>query len=316
VVKDKGKFYASHIRNETNQVLEAVEEALEIGRRSGARVNISHLKIMGKPNWGLADKMVQLLEKGAGEIELTGDFYPYLASSTNLLTLLPQWCLEGGVAQCLKRLADPNLRNQILEGIESGRVFWTGYDNVRIARLGSGSNPQVEGRSLAELAQDAGMANNEYVMNLLLDEKGVVSIINHSMSQEVQSRFIKLPFVMFGSDGVPRSGKPHPRAFGTFPRAIARHVRALGDLTLEEAVRKMTSLPARLLGFKDRGVLAPGYMADAVLFDADTIEDKATYEDPRQSPVGLEVVLMNGRIALEGGEPVERHLGRFLIPNV
>ncbi len=314
VVADKGSFYATHIRNETNQVLQAVEEALEIGRRSGARVNISHLKIMGRPNWHLAGQMLELLQKGSEEIELTGDFYPYLASSTNLLTLLPSWCMEGGLAECLKRLEDPALRDKILTGIEQGRISWIGYDKVAIARVKSERSPRMEGRTLAELAREAGLPNNEFVRTLLLEEDGVVNIINHAMDQKVQSGFIKLPFVMFGSDGLPRSGKPHPRAFGTFPRAIAHHVRTLGDLTLEDAVRKMTSLPARLLGFKDRGVIAPDYTADLVLFDPDTIADQATFENPRQHPVGIDMVFMNGQVALDKGEPVERHLGRFLSP--
>ena len=134
VVKDKGAFYATHIRNETAQVLEAIEEALEIGRRSGVRVHISHLKIMGPPNWKMGPKMKELLLKGADEIELTGDFYPYLASSTNMLTLLPNWCLEGGVEACLKRLQDPDLRQKVLDGIDEGRISWIGYDKVVIAR--------------------------------------------------------------------------------------------------------------------------------------------------------------------------------------
>ena len=314
VVADKGSVYATHIRNETDQVLEAIEEALEIGRRSGARVNISHLKIMGRPNWAMADQMVELLQKGAEEIELTGDFYPYLASSTNLLTLLPYWCLEGGVGECIKRLEDPELRTKVLDGIETGRISWIGYDKVVIARVKSDRSPQMEGRSLAELAEEAGLPNNEYVRRLILEENGVVNIINHAMNQEVQSRFIKLPFVMFGSDGLPRSGRPHPRAFGTFPRAIAHHVRALGDLTLEDAVRKMSSLPAKVLGLKDRGVLAPGYVADAVLFDPDTFADKATFEEPRLHPVGLQMAIIGGQVALDNSEPVQRHLGRFLTP--
>jgi N-acyl-D-amino-acid deacylase len=315
VVKDKGAFYATHIRNETFKVLEAIEEALEIGRRSGARVHISHLKIMGPPNWKLAPQMKELLQKGAQELELTGDFYPYLASSTNLLTLLPDWCLEGGMDACLKRLDDPALHDKVIEGIDTGRISWIGYDKVMIARVKSERSPQMEGRSLSDLAAEAGLANNEFVIRLLLEEEGIVSIISHAMDQKVQSSFIKLPFVMFGSDGLPRSGKPHPRAFGTFPRAIAHHVRALGDLTLEDAVRKMTSLPAKVLGLKDRGVVAPGYMADAVVFDPDTFADKATYENPRQHPVGLKTVLMDGVVALEDGEPVTRDLGNFLTPS-
>ncbi|RPI01992.1 MAG: D-aminoacylase [Zetaproteobacteria bacterium] len=318
VVARRGGYYASHIRNEAEGLLEALDEALTIGRASGAPVHISHLKAAGTRNWGKAEAAVAKLEAARREgLDVTCDVYPYHFSSTSLQAVIPPWALEGGSEALVARLVDPATRAKVVEGIKDGLPGWeniyhnAGWEKIVISAVNSPANQAVQGQSVAQAAAAAGADPFEWAMDLLVAEQGAVSIIAGSMNEENVARFLALPFAVVGSDGAPRGGKPHPRVYGTFPRIIRRFVRELKSLTLEEAIRKMTSASAARLGVPDRGCIQVGRQADAVLFDPDTIGDVATFEDPCRYPVGLPAVMVGGRLVLDEGKMTGERPGRF-----
>lgn len=315
VVAAKGGIYTSHIRNEDRDVLTALEEAISIGRESGAPVHISHLKIMGPKNWHLIDQMIDLLESARAEgLDVTGDIYPYLASHTSMLSLLPRAAVEGGGEAALARIRDAGQRTGILDFVANGRGKMLGWDKIIVGRVQSDANKAMEGRRVDELSREAGKAPAEFILDLLVAENGSSHIISEGMTETVQSRLLKLPFVMIGSDGVPNPGKPHPRVYGTFPRVIRRYVRELKVLGLEEAVMKMTSMPARRLGLRDRGEIAPGFRADGVLFDPGAVFDTATFADPCRFPEGIHLVMIDGKVVIDGPNQTAERPGRFLGP--
>jgi N-acyl-D-aspartate/D-glutamate deacylase len=321
VVARRGGYYASHIRNEAEGLLEALDEAIGIGRASGVPVHISHLKAAGTRNWGKAEAAVAKIEAARREgLDVTCDVYPYHFSSTSLQAVIPPWALEGGAEALVDRLADPPTRAKVIQGIENGLPGWeniyhnAGWEKIVISAVNSPANQAVQGQSVAQAAAAAGADPFEWAMDLLIAERGAVSIIAGSMNEENVARFLALPFAVVGSDGAPRGGKPHPRVYGTFPRIIRRFVRELKSLTLEEAVRKMTSAGAARLGLADRGCIQVGRQADAVLFDPATIGDVATFEDPCRYPVGFQTVMVSGHLVLDEGRMTGERPGRFCRP--
>jgi dihydroorotase/N-acyl-D-amino-acid deacylase len=322
VVARHGGFYASHIRNEAEGLLEALDEALTIGRASGAPVHVSHFKAAGTRNWGKAEAAVAKLEAARREgLDVTCDVYPYHFSSTSLQAVIPPWALEGGAERLVARLSDPADRARIIAGIKDGLPGWeniyhnAGWEKILIAAVNSAANAPVQGQSVAQAAAAAGADPFEWAMELLVAERGAVNIIAGSMHEGNVARFLTLPFASIGSDGAPRGGKPHPRVYGTFPRVIRRFVRELKTLTLEEAVRKMTSASAQRLRLADRGRIAVGCRGDAVLFDPATFGDTATFEEPCQYPVGLAAVAVAGRLVLDGERMTGERPGRFRRPD-
>jgi N-acyl-D-amino-acid deacylase len=318
VVARRGGYYASHIRNEAEGLLDALDEALIIGRASGVPVHISHLKAAGMRNWEKAEAAVAKLEAARREgLDVTCDVYPYHFSSTSLQAVIPPWALEGGAERLVARLADPAPRAKVIAQIKDGLPGWeniyhnAGWEKIIISSVNSAANARVQGQSVAQAAAGAGADPFEWAMDLLVAERGSVSIIAGSMNEENVARFLTLPFAMIGSDGAPRSGKPHPRVYGTFPRVIRRFVRELKSLTLEEAVRKMTSASAARLGLSDRGRVQVGQQGDAALFDPATFGDTATFEDPCQHPVGLSAVTVAGRLVVHGDQMTGERPGRF-----
>ncbi len=321
VVARRGGYYASHIRNEAEGLLEALDEALAIGRASGVPVHISHLKAAGTRNWGKADAVVEKLEAARREgMDVTCDVYPYHFSSTSLQAVIPPWALEGGGQSLVGRLGEPATRARIIAGIRDGIPGWeniyhnAGWEKILISAVNTPANRRVQGQSVAQAAAAAGADPFEWAMDLLVAERGAVSIIAGSMHEENVARFLTLPFARIGSDGAPRRGKPHPRVYGTFPRVIRRFVRELKALTLEEAVRKMTSASADRLGLRDRGRLQVGCQGDCVLFDPQTFGDTATFEEPCQYPVGLRAVTVAGRLVVDEGRVTGARPGRFRRP--
>ncbi len=315
VVRQKGGLYASHIRDEGAKLLEAVEEGLEIARRSRVRAELSHHKAAGRTNWGRVAQSVARIEAARAEgVDVQADQYPYTASSTGLAVTIPNWVHEGGSARLTERLRDPSVRQRIRgEETETGRA----WDRIVIAR--ALLHPEYGGRSVAELAATAGKDPLEWTCDTLVEHEGAVDIIHHSMSEEDVRFVMARPWIAIGSDsranapyGPLSFGKPHPRSYGTFPRVLGRYAREEKVLTLEDAVRKMTSLPARHLRLRDRGVLRIGAAADVVVFDPATVADTATYEDPHRYPAGIEHVIVNGALALESGETTQERSGRFL----
>ncbi|UCF94058.1 MAG: D-aminoacylase [Desulfobacterales bacterium] len=318
VLRSQRGFYASHMRNEAEKVLEAVDEVIRIGRQAHVPVHISHLKVAGKKNWHLADQVAAKIESArARGVDITCDVYPYFCSGTTMLALLPPWSLEGGVPALIARLNAPRQRERIIGHIKEGIPGWEnmyhncGWDKIVVSSVKTEAHKHLEGRSVARLAAEGERDPFEMVLDLIAAEEGAVSIVAESMREENVARFIALPFAMIGSDGAPTSGRPHPRLYGTFPRVIRRFVRELGTLTLPEAVHKMTGLTAQRLGLNDRGTMAVGGRADAVLFDPHRFSDTATYENPRSYPEGLQAVLVNGQVVIDGRTYTGAVPGRF-----
>jgi N-acyl-D-amino-acid deacylase len=318
-------FYASHIRGEGPTLLEAIQEAITIGREADLPVEISHVKAAGRPNWGkLADALALIDAANAEGVDVTADVYPYTASSTTLTAIVPGWALEGGVRALLDRLRDTESRARIRKEIEApsgGQPYAerVGWDNVMIAW--APHRPDAQGRRVSEVARARGLDPLDAVFDLLLDESGRVSIIQFQMDERDLRRALLHPRVMIGSDGSAlapygelAAGKPHPRSYGTFPRVLGEYVREQRLLSLGQAVHKMTGMPAQRLGLRDRGVIRVGARADLVVFDDRRVADQATYEDPHRYPLAVDHVLVNGRFVIKDGQHTGSLPGRVLSP--
>ena len=318
-------FYASHIRGEGATLLDAVREAIHVGREADLPVQISHVKAAGRPNWGKVADALELIDAARDEgLDVMADVYPYTASSTTLRTLLPDWVLEGGIDAMLKRLADPTERARVrreLEAPETGQSLLDriGWENVMVSSCVR--RKDAEGKRISELAAARRKDAIDTALELIVDEGGKGSMILFQLHEDDLRRALAHPSVMIGSDGSALSvsgpgaaGKPHPRSYGTFPRVLGEYAREQRVLTLARAVHKMTGLPARRLGLRDRGVIAVGRKADLVVFDARRVADRATYENPHQYPSGIEHVLVNGRLVIKDGDHTGSLPGRLLTP--
>jgi N-acyl-D-aspartate/D-glutamate deacylase len=315
-----GRPYVTHMRGEGAQLLASVAEAIRIGEESGRPVQVSHLKAAGKPNWGLMAEAIALLDAARDRgVDVRHDVYPYTAGSTMLTATLPPWFQEGGEPSVLRRLNDPASLDRLRADLAVNSTDWenlaygAGWDGVVIA---SSSTHTYDGLSIQAVAEQNGGEPFEALVRVLLAEELKVSMIVHSMREEDLVLALTHPDTMIGSDGLPPGlgGKPHPRMWGTFPRILARYVRDRGDLTLAEAVRKMTSLPAETFGLADRGVVAPGRAADLVAFDAGTVTDRADYEHSTRAPEGITWVMQNGEVVVRDGTFLGRRAGRRLLP--
>lgn len=312
-----GLLYSTHIRNETESVLDAVGEALSVAEETGVRLEISHVKAMGPRNHGLVPKALELIDAARTRgVDVTADVYPYTASSTTLTSRLPGWALDGGTPGLLERLADPDCRERLRAVL--GQRFNGEIDpaGIILASLPEGKYSGWTGRSLVAVGAAFGISPAGAALDVLARHQGAVSIINHAMAEPDVEAALRNPFVSVASDGwvlaAAGNGQPHPRSFGTFSRVLGRYVRERGVLSLEEAVRKMTSLPAARAGLADRGIVAPGYAADLAVFDPAAVRDVSTYSDPWQLSEGMVHVLVHGVPALQGGHPTTMHSGRML----
>jgi N-acyl-D-aspartate/D-glutamate deacylase len=319
VVARRGGFYATHLRNEAEGLLDSLDEAIHIGRAAGVPVHVSHLKAAGWRNWHLADAAVARIEAArAAGVDVTVDVYPYHFSSTSLLTVIPPWALDGGIPALLPRLAHRGTREKIIGQIKDGLPGWenifhnAGWEKIIVSAVNTAGGRRLEGRSIADIARTDGKDPFACALDVIAGEQGAVSIIAGSMNEDNVARFIRLPFAMIGSDGSPNEGKPHPRVYGTFPRVVRRFVRELKTLSLSEAVHKMTGITAARLGLNAFGRIAPGARADAVLFDPERFADTATFEDPRRHPVGVRAVLVAGRLVLDGDTATGERPGVFV----
>jgi len=318
VLSGTGYPYASHMRNEDDGVLAAVEEAIHVGRLAGVPVQISHLKAQGERNWWKAGVILELLEKVRDTgVDVHYDRYPYVAYSTGLSNLFPNWAKSGGTQAFLNRLGDPELL-PAFEAYARGKVAQLGsWNSVQISSIRGEKNAWLMGRRLGNGAREAGEEPFAMALRLLREEGGSVGMIGFGMSEENTARILSHPLGMVCSDGSvfapsgPLSeGSPHPRSYGTFPRVLGYYVREQGVMPLETAIHKMTGLPARKIQLQDRGVIRPGAYADLVAFDPDTIRDTATFTDPHQYPRGINLVVVNGRITVQGGEMTGTLAGR------
>jgi len=332
----KGGLYASHLRYDGLKLRDGIEEAIAIGERAGIPVHVFHIKVTGQKNVGRMKEVIGLVEAArARGVRVTADQYPYVASSTSLTATIPPWAQDGGTDKLIARLKDPKVRARIRKEMENTNPSWESryqsagtWQNVQLAAIGrtggaadAGASPnrKYEGMRVAEAARQAGKDPFDFVFDLLIEERGSIGCVYFIIDEGDLALAMKQPWVAVGSDGSAlatdgplRAGVPHPRNFGTFPRVLGRYVRELKVIPLEEAIRKMTSLPASILGLGDRGSIKEGMWADLVMFDPATVADKATFEDPFQYPVGIDTVLVNGTVVLDEGKHTNARPGKVL----
>jgi len=319
IVAGHGALYASHIRGEGETLFAALEEAIRIGRESNARVQVSHLKAMGRGNRGRAGEVLALLAAARAEgVDVKADQYPYAASATTLSTVVPQWAHDGGVAAMLERLQAPELLPRLLPEIAEAIAQRDGAAGIMVSNCASPANRPLSGLTLAEISRRWGCATEEAAVRLIVEEEGAVGGIFFSMQEEDVQEILHDPEVAIGSDGnalaaAGAAGEAtHPRSYGTFPRVLGRYVRDKKLLTLESAVHKMTGLPAARLGVIDRGLVRPGLAADLVLFDPATVVDRADYAEPHRYAAGVEYLLVDGETVIEKRRITGRLPGRVL----
>lgn len=311
--------YASHIRDEADGMTAAVEEAINIGRQAGIPVEISHFKTTYKPNWGRSTSMVEQVEKARREgIEVTVDQYPYIASSTSLNTRLPSWAFSGGRDSLLWRLGDPATRARIKKAMHADlkEKLVKNYSYCLVARYAADTT--INGLNISQVNVKWGnkpTADNEIETILKMVEKGGAAMVFFSMDEGDLKTIMQYPFNMIASDaGINTfgSGVPHPRGYGTNARVLGRYVREMKVVRLEEAIRRMSSLPAQKFQLLDRGLLRPGMAADIVVFDPAIVADKATFEKPHQYAIGFQYVLVNGVVTVDEGKHTGARAGAVL----
>jgi len=333
-VRPFGGIYSTHIRNEGTGVQDAVREAIAIGERAGVPVDIIHLKIADQTLWGRMGDLVALVEQArARGVDVQANVYPYTRGNNNLASIVPPWAHEGGTARMLERLRDPAARERMKRDIRAGLEGWynhytaIGGDWARMLVNGelSDANARFEGRTMDVVLARRSEGRTpppdpiDEMLDFLLEEGGSVPTIYAHHTEEDMTLAMRQRWCSIGSDGLAhatdgplRRGTPHPRSFGTFPRVLGVYARERGLLTLEEAVRKMTSLNARKVGLADRGELRPGAFADVVVFDGGRVIDRSTYLEPFQYPEGIDFVIVNGRVVVEGSRHTGERPGRVV----
>lgn len=313
--------YASHIRNEGTGVFDAIAEAIHIGREAGMPVEISHFKVSNKKIWGQSTRTIALVEKARAEgLDVTVDQYPYTASSTNLGTMLPSWALAGGQEKIRERLADPATRKKIASEMKENFRRRNGRKRLDYAYAASCRwDESLNGKNITQINKEKGRKGKlEQEIQTVLDmmDKGGCQMVYHSMNEEDVVRIMQFPYSMVASDaGILEFGRgvPHPRGYGTNARVLARYVREKNTIRLEEAIRKMTSLPAQRFRLTERGLLRPGMWADVVVFDVTKVTDTATFEKPHAYADGFRYVLVNGVPTVEEGKHTGARAGQILL---
>ena len=316
-----GALYTSHMRSESDDLEAAIEETLRVCRESGARTQISHLKTSAQRNWHkIAFLEKELLAARREGLDFHADRYPYVASSTGLDAILPRWAYAGGNAEELKRLHDHKTCEKLEAEVLAKNPSPGYWSRIQIAGVTHPTlRPQIAGRTLAEIAAEWKVRPFEAFRRIAIEDELRTSAIFFTMSEENLETILSWDFVMIASDatarnvsGPTRMAAPHPRTFGTFPRVLAKYVRERKLLPLEEAIRRMTSLPADAFHIKDRGVVRPGAFADLVVFDAQTVRDEATFADPNRFPTGIEQVYVNGALVVREGIVLDARPGKVL----
>ena len=325
VVGKAGGIYASHMRGEARTVIDSVREALRIGREGHVPVEISHHKAAGRENWGKTRQTLPLIEAARREgVAVNLDVYPYRAGSAGLSQLVPPWAHEGGEGELVARLKDPETRRRIAHDMTIGTDDWPNFftvdwDDIQITSAATEANQSWIGKTVGDVARSRKCPGVEACIDLLIEERGRIGMINFVMDEDEMRSILKHPLAMIGSDGFALSaeakqGQPHPRCYGCFPRALGKYCRELQLFSLETAIHKMTGMPAAQLGLAGRGVLKASHAADLVLFNFDKIIDKATFDDPHQYPEGIDSVIVNGQLVVHRGEHLGGRPGRILRP--
>lgn len=303
-VRECGGFYATHMRGYHHELLDSVRETIEIGERSGAPVQISHHISVGRENWHNMSQSFELIEAARRRgVDVTVDVYPYPAGSANLSQLIGGWAHEGGVDQLVDRIQSPEVRERIRREWKES-PFWSPED-IMVASVVTDGNLEVVGKRLDEIAQMRGQEVIDLLCDLVIAEHNNVNMVAFVQLEDNVRLNLKHPLTALGTDGLPIKefghGHPHPRAYAAFPRMLAKFVREESLLCIEEAIRKMTSFPARKAGIKDRGIIREGMAADLVIFDPEAIQEEATFTDPHHFPTGIDYVVVNGQIVVDHG---------------
>ena len=327
VASEYGGMYISHLRSEGDRLLEAVDELITIARDAGIHAEIYHLKAAGKANWSKLQELIEKVEAAQAEgLQITADMYNYTAGKTGLDAAMPLWVQEGGHDAWVTRLKDPAVRRRVRQemaapGADWENLYWAAgsADNLLLVEFRNDSLKPLTGKTLAEVAQMRGKSPEDTAMDLVIEDDSRVGTVYFLMSEENVERKIALPWVSFASDagsvateGVFLRSNPHPRTYGNFARLLGKYVREEGIIPLEEAIRRMTSLPASNLKLEGRGSLEPGSFADVVIFDPQKIQDHASYDNPHQYSTGVIHVWVNGQQVLEEGEHTGATPGRVL----
>jgi len=321
VVAEYGGIYVTHARVFPGKYWDAMDEAMEIGRRAGLPVHVAHMGLH-KPYCGRADELIDVFQKARDNgQDITFDVYPYIASSTHLAQLIPDWVQAGGLNPMVSRLRDPKTRRQVEEEMASdkgpGRA-WE-WENIMLSYAGPKGPHEWEGKMIAEIGELTGMSPVSAALTLIAEQENQAKVVIFGRIEDDVKTFLRHPIGMFGSDGFALApygptgvGKPHPRSYGTYPRILGKYVREEKTMPLEQAIYKATNFPAERLGLKNRGRVAEGLVADLVLFDPQTVIDKATFLEPHQFPQGIPFVLVNGQVVIENGEHTGALPGQLL----
>jgi N-acyl-D-amino-acid deacylase len=320
-------MYVSHMRDEGAHMLEAIEELITIAREAGIRAEIYHLKSSGQQNWHLFDEAVQMIEEARAEgLQITADVYTYPAGSTGLNVTVPPWVQDGGFEASLERMRDPEMRKRIIEEMNTPSDEWENMfllagslNNILLVNFKNEALKPLTGKTLAEVVEMRGTSPENTIMDLIIEDGSRVGSVYFTQSEDIVRRAVALPWVSFNSDaaslapeGVFLKSNPHPRAYGSFARVLGKYVREEKVISLQDAVRKLSGLPAKNLKLDRRGELKPGYFADVVVFDPETVKDHATFVEPHQYASGMLHVFVNGEQVLKDGEHTGSTPGRVV----
>jgi len=316
VLKGYGGIFTAHIRDQGNKLLESVAEAIRVGEEAGVPVDISHIKASGKRNWGKLREALKLMDAArARGVDVICDFYPYTSAENTLIYELPKWLNEEGLDNCIRRLGDAGVRERIAAELsERGASYW---DAVTVIRVSTQKNEELKGLTIGEIASYKNKSAIDAICDLLIEEKLGVEVVAGVMCEDDVLGAAVYPFAALGSDSYAQGDDPssfygHPRNYGSFPRFIRKYINDLKAITLEEGVRRMTSLPASFAG---RGLIKEGNYADIVVMDAEKTCDKATYKNPSEYPEGIRYVIINGVIQVEDGNVLQIPCGKVLRRN-
>jgi N-acyl-D-amino-acid deacylase len=323
-----GGIYATHMRDEGSGVFRSVEESINIGKGANIRVDIIHLKIADKKFWGQMNEIISMMDKARGEgYDIRANVYPYTAGQNDLRAIVPPWAHDGGNEKMLERLRDPSLRARLRTDVLNGLPDWYNHylavggdwSAMLLVNLSNPKNKAFIGKRMSDVIAARGGDPVNDLFDLLVEENGSVSTVYFHHSEPDMQYALKQSYISVGSDGMAMSPEgphgnsiPHPRSYGTFPRVLGRYVRELHVITLEDAVRKMTSANAEKISLTDRGRIKVGWAADITVFDPATVADRATFTNPHQYAVGIPYVIVNGQVVLDDGNHTGALPGRVL----
>jgi N-acyl-D-amino-acid deacylase len=326
VIERNNKIYTSHIRSESHYLFSAIKEAIRTAEESGCQIEISHLKLGGKFNWGKTDQLISLLENALSRgVRISWDQYPYIAWGTGLVDYVPRWVQQEGHQKLIAYLSGKTTRKQIRQEIEatikSGKHAYNTapWENIQIAMVKSPNYKSIEGKRISEIAKELSVDPIDFIFDLLITEKGSVKTLVFCMNETDVRALMKHPQTIICSDGQAvavegalSKGSTHPRHYGAFPRVLGKYVRDEKVLSLETAIQKMTSMPAKIMNLNNRGTLAQNMVADITIFDPEIVSDKATFENPHQYPHGIEFVIISGEIIIDHGVHSNNLAGKII----